>query len=152
MANFAKSGRPKNFSNDSLKIAEIIANELKSDGIWNETLRVQKVGSQKCSDMLIMSEWRGGKSIKLKTFQESWKGWNDFGYCCTISPYLDFENEETSKLNGSEYKPNDWYINPSFKNLTKSGTRNGIRLLLDVELFEHELPELVKLAINAHNC
>ena len=71
-----------------------------------------------------------------KFFHESYRSQNDWGHCCEIVPYLDFENPESNGLAGEDYTDEMWNNIP--EGHAKSGVPNGLRLLLDIESYEYD--------------
>ena len=61
---------------------------------WNSSSQsLYRVATQKCPDMLLMASWRLYSSNLRQTayFYNSSVTPTDFGYCCSIYPYMDFD-------------------------------------------------------------
>ena len=61
---------------------------------WNSSSQsLYRVATQKCPDMLLMASWRLYSTNRRHTvyFYNSSVTPTDFGYCCSIYPYLDFD-------------------------------------------------------------
>ena len=54
------------------------------------------VASQNCSDMMLRVSWKYNKNY-TKEFYPAQNYPTDYGACCVISPFMDFENEENEK-------------------------------------------------------
>jgi len=68
-------------------------------------------------------------------FHATYRSQNDWGHCCEIVPYLDYENPNTTNMDGNDYTDQMWNEIPEGN--ARSGVRNGLRLLIDVESFEY---------------
>ena len=87
--------------------------------------------------MVLQAEW---KSKKPKIFFPFFKSATDYGACCLITPYLDFElnhtdHTETSSEVGQTYSGSDYHAIP--KGLTRNGIQNGLKIILDVENYDY---------------
>ena len=84
--------------------------------------------------MILQAEW---KSETLKTFYPAHKSATDYGACCLITPYLDFEIDKTFKLTeeGYSYTGSDYHSIP--KGLIRNGIQNGLKVILDIESYEY---------------
>jgi hypothetical protein len=100
---------------------------------WNETIPFYKLASQKCSDMIIRTKWKS-KSQKGINY-EARQTVTDYGACCMITPYLDFENTETKDKLPSTYTGEDYHSIP--EGYTHNGIKNGLEIMLDVESYEY---------------
>ncbi len=58
----------------------------------------------------------------------------DYGTCCLIVPYLDFENPKTVNVPPSQYTGLDYRTVPRG---AKNGIQNGLKLMLDVEGYDY---------------
>ena len=87
--------------------------------------------AQSCADMNIFVQWKG---LYEKMFVKSYQGRNDFGVCCSLVPYLEFENPETS--DGKYYD-----VNVSWKGellgQALHGISKGLRMFIDLESYEY---------------
>ena len=88
--------------------------------------------TQSCEDLLIMTKYQ---DFPRRFFHQTYRSQNDWGHCCEIVPYLDFENPNTTEMNGNDYTDEMWNEIPEGN--ARSGVRNGLRLLVDVENFEY---------------
>jgi len=70
-------------------------------------------------------------SITRKFFS-AYKELTDYGACCNIIPYLHFDNQ--SRINDSETF--DYNLLHDMPSGVKNGLGNGLRLYLDVEMFD----------------
>jgi len=93
------------------------------------------IASQSCSDMMVDVSWRVNKSRREShQFYEAQKSHTDYGSCCRIFPHLDFINQRTRNIPTDQYTAEDFLsISPHSKN----GMENGLRLLVDAEIFEY---------------
>ena len=85
--------------------------------------------------MILQAEW---KSQRPQTFYPAFKSTTDYGACCLITPFLDFEINKTNKLTkeGYSYTGSDYHSIP--KGLgTRNGIQNGLKIILDVENFDY---------------
>ena len=86
---------------------------------------------QNCSDLILYSSW---KSKYGRTFYDGMYVGTDYGGCCYILPYSNFENPKTSNISPSEYSGEEWH---SLKRGAKNGIHNGLKLILDVESWDY---------------
>ena len=85
--------------------------------------------------MILEADW---KSDSPKYFFPSYKSATDYGACCLITPYLDFElsNDSKTVADGSYvYTGADYHAIP--KGLTRNGIQNGLKSILDVENYDY---------------
>ena len=84
-------------TNTELKLPEgfeTLLAEANSKLGWNSSSQsLYRVASQKCPNMLLMASWRVYNTSFRHTvyFYNSSVTPTDFGYCCSIYPYLDFD-------------------------------------------------------------
>ena len=95
------------------------------------------VASQNCSDMMLRVSWKYNDNY-TKEFFPAQNYPTDYGACCVISPFMDFENEENEK--GHHHSPGkhdgmDYHLIPKGK--THNGIRNGLQVTLDLESFDY---------------
>ena len=76
---------------------------------WRRQKRFYNISSQNCTDMILSVQWKSNASY-TKSFYPAFKSSSDYGACCLLTPYLDFEDEETKDLN-----PNNWPDDAYFK-------------------------------------
>ena len=104
---------------------------------WTQAKPFWEISSQSCENMVLEVTWNNKYVVK---FYNAYKSSTDYGACCTITPFLDFENPGTKYVHPSNY------TGPDFINIPRGGTRNGIRhglkLILDVESFDFTFFEL----------
>ena len=84
--------------------------------------------------MILQAGWR---SQRPQFFYPAFKTFTDYGACCLITPYLDFEINKTNKLTeeGYSYTGSDYHSIP--KGLSRNGIQNGLKMILDVENFDY---------------
>ncbi len=82
---------------------------------------------QNCTDLILYSEWKSNVS---HTYYDAYLAATDYGVCCFIQPYLDFENEETINLHPTKYTPKHYW---AVKKGSRNGIQNGLKLLVDVD-------------------
>lgn len=82
---------------------------------------------QQCSDLILYSVW---KKSMVQTFYEAYSSSTDYGVCCLIVPWLDFENNLTVNVPPSQYTGANYHEVPKG---AKNGMQNGLKLMLDVE-------------------
>ena len=84
-------------TNTELKLPEgfeTLLAEANSKLGWNSSSQsLYRIASQKCPNMLLMASWRVYNTSFRHTvyFYNSSVTPTDFGYCCSIYPYLDFD-------------------------------------------------------------
>ena len=84
---------------------------------WDESkTKVWHFMGQNCSDMMITVDWKSFR-FKDKHFYSASKYATDYGTCCAIFPFIDFEN--------------------STSGIARNGLKNGIFLVLDVESYDY---------------
>ena len=85
--------------------------------------------------MILHADW---KSMFHKTFFPAFKSTTDYGACCLITPYLDFELPDSKKTltdEGYSYTGSDFHSVP--KGLTRNGIQNGLKIILDIENYDY---------------
>ena len=87
-----------------------------------------------CSDMVLQTEW---KSKYKQNFLNAYKSATDYGACCLITPYLDFELNKTREAGaeGFIYTGEEYHSIP--KGITRNGIKNGLKIILDVENYDY---------------
>ena len=98
---------------------------------WNQTNQTfANFAAQECDRMILNAKWRETSHFSVLTM----KSFTDYGVCCRIFPWLDFENEATKNKSAREYSNEEfWSIQAGAKN----GIKNGLELLLDAESHEY---------------
>ena len=98
---------------------------------WNQTSQTfANFAAQECDRMILNARWRQRSHFSVLTM----KSFTDYGVCCRIFPWLDFENEATKNKSAREYSNEEfWSIEAGAKN----GIKNGLELLLDAESHEY---------------
>ena len=77
--------------------------------------------------MILKAKWKGKYTVN---FLQATKTITDYGFCCLITPYLNFELNKTGDLIiGTDYH--------SIPKGTRYGRRNGLLFMIDVESFEY---------------
>ena len=99
---------------------------------WDENTPFYKASSQNCSDMILKADW---KSIYSRDFYDAFKTATDYGACCLITPYLDFQNPKTKDISPENYTGADYHSIP--KGVTRNGIQNGMKIILDVENYDY---------------
>ena len=89
------------------KTLEKIIAKMKNMYGWTKEKRFYNISSQNCTDMILKVEWKSNPNF-TKHFYPAFKSSSDYGACCLLTPYLDFEHEETRDLNPDDW-PNDAY-------------------------------------------
>ena len=74
---------------------------------WTRYQRFYNISSQNCTDMILYVQWKSNSSY-TKNFYQAFKSSSDYGACCLITPYLDFEYAETRDKNPNKW-PDDAY-------------------------------------------
>ena len=98
---------------------------------WNKSSQTfSNFAAQECDRMILNAKWRQTNHFSVLTM----KSFTDFGVCCRIFPWLDFENEATKHKSAREYSNEDFW---SIEAGAKSGIKNGLELLLDAESHEY---------------
>ena len=108
-----------------------LKSENKTEYIYNENHKY----NFNFSDMILEADW---KSDSPKYFFPAYKSATDYGACCLITPYLDFELSNDSKTisdGGYSYTGADYHAIP--KGLTRNGIQNGLKIILDVENYDY---------------
>ena len=125
---------------------------------WNSSSQsLYRVATQKCPNMLLTASWRVYSTNLRHTvyFYNSSVTPTDFGYCCSIYPYLDFDINNGSNAwhyvtaDGSEDAKFTSKLPPEitfacsdaeFLRIPKgqflNGVNNGLYLTIDSEVFE----------------
>ena len=86
--------------------------------------------AQECDRMILNAKWQQTSHFSVLTL----KSFTDYGVCCRIFPWLDFENEATKNKPAREYSNDEFW---SIKAGAKNGIKNGLELLLDAESHEY---------------
>ena len=85
--------------------------------------------------MILQVEW---KTRISDTFYPAFKSTTDYGACCLIIPYLDFELPDSKKTltdGGYSYTGSDFHSVP--KGFNRNGIQNGLKIILDVENYDY---------------
>ena len=85
--------------------------------------------------MILQAEWKSGTP---EAFFPAFKSATDYGACCLLTPYLDFELPDDKKkltAEGYSYTGADYHSIP--KGLTRNGIQNGLKIILDVENYDY---------------
>ena len=61
---------------------------------WTRAERFYSKSSQNCTDMILYVQWKSNPTF-TRSFYPALKTSTDYGACCVLNPYLDFEYEET---------------------------------------------------------
>ena len=96
---------------------------------WSEEVPFYKFASQNCSDMILLANW---KNTYNHRFFDSYKSATDYGACCLITPYLDFEIKHSGKI--GNYTGEMYHSIPKG---TRNGIKNGLKIILDVENYDY---------------
>ena len=80
--------------------------------------------------MILNAKWNQTNHFRVLTM----KSFTDYGVCCRIFPWLDFENEATKNKPAREYTNKEFWSIPAG---AKNGLKNGLELLLDTESHEY---------------
>ena len=80
--------------------------------------------------MILNAKWNQKNHFRVLTM----KSFTDYGVCCRIFPWLDFENEATKNKPAREYTNKEFWSIPAG---AKNGLKNGLELLLDTESHEY---------------
>ena len=99
---------------------------------WNEAKPFWEISSHNCSNMVLKATWKSKYEVK---FYDAYKSSTDYGACCLITPFLDFENPETKDVHPSNYTGTDFINTP--RGVTRNGIENGLKVILDVEDYEY---------------
>ena len=81
--------------------------------------------------MILQAIW---KSKEPYYFYNAFKSTTDYGACCLITPYLDFELHKTKEQEVG-YTGADYHSIP--KGITCNGIQNGLKVILDVESYDY---------------
>jgi hypothetical protein len=126
-----KTASSKLTTTDQIRLDQMLA-KLTSLYGWNETVPLNKLPSaQSCSDMLILTKWKSGEE---KKFYDARQTATDYGSCCLITPYLDFENSKNPK-NPNSYTGKDYNSIP--RGTTRNGVNSGLDIMLDIESYDY---------------
>ena len=86
--------------------------------------------------MILQAEWKSNYTVN---FLPAYKSATDYGACCLITPYLDFQSnktrEESPEGEGYIYSGEDYHSIP--KGSTRNGIKNGLKIILDVENYDY---------------
>ena len=99
---------------------------------WTKNKPFWKFSSQNCSDMILFAEWRNTYN---QTFYNAFKSSTDYGACCLITPFMDFQNPSTKDKDPANYTGEDFISIP--KGVTRNGIKNGLKVILDVENYDY---------------
>ena len=100
-------------------------NALKDAYNFTEDSAFNQIASQQCGDLIVYTRF-GEMSVKM--FYEPYPTVTDYGKCCMVIPYLDFENPDTVNKTYREYTAEDYLTVPRG---VRNGVRNGLKLVLD---------------------
>ena len=76
--------------------------------------------------MILKARWKGKYTVN---FLQATKTITDYGFCCLITPYLNFElNKTGDQIIGTDYH--------SIPKGTRYGRNYGLKFMIDVETFE----------------
>ena len=98
---------------------------------WTSSGWIHDVTAQNCSDMNVFIQWKG---IHEKMFVQTFPGKTDWGVCCVLVPYLEFENAKTS--DGKYFDENVLWSNKLLGH-ARNGISKGIWMFLDLEAYEY---------------
>ena len=93
---------------------------------YTQTTSFTSLAAPKCEDIMVYAHF---KDTESRLFYKAYRSSTDYGVCCLVVPYLDFENPETRNVS-----PND-YTGENFLNVPRGagiGARNGLKLILDI--------------------
>ena len=82
--------------------------------------------------MILQAEWKSKVTVN---FLPAFKSATDYGACCLITPYLDFESNKTREKSADLYTGEDYHSIP--KGSTRNGIKNGLKIILDVENYDY---------------
>ena len=86
---------------------------------------------QNCSDLILYTDWNREYE---HTFYDAYQVATDYGGCCLIVPWLDFENPYTRDKPANEYTGEDYH---NMKRGVKNGIQSGLKLIVDVEGWDY---------------
>ena len=76
--------------------------------------------------MILKAKWKGKYTVN---FLQATKTITDYGFCCLITPYLNFElNKTGDQIIGIDYH--------SIPKGTRYGRKSALKFMIDVESFE----------------
>ena len=81
--------------------------------------------------MILQTNWR---TKQIQNFYPAFRSATDYGACCLITPYLDFEMNKSQERAGN-YTGEEYHSIP--KGFTRNGIKNGLEVILDVESYEY---------------
>ena len=84
--------------------------------------------------MIINVIWKSNENYS-KTFFDSYKISTDYGACCIITPYLDFEIAATRAYSGQDYTGEQYWSIP--RGITRNRIQNGLKVMIDVENYDY---------------
>ena len=84
------------------KTLETIMDSMTEIYNWNREQRFYNISSQNCIDMILYVRWKSNSTF-TRSFYPALKISTDYGACCFLSPYLNFEYEETRNT-----APDNW--------------------------------------------
>ena len=108
--------------------------DMKVNFDWKPDTRFYNISTQKCSDTILRVIWKNNAEY-TRVFFNAYKTSTDYGACCLITPYLDFENPKLVGVNPQFYTGQDYLDIP--KGLTRNGIKNGLNIMLDVENYDY---------------
>ena len=78
---------------------------------WTREQRFYNISSQNCTDMILYVKWKSNSNF-TRSFYPAFKSSSDYGACCLLTPYLDFEYEETRNLNPDNWPSDAYHLIP----------------------------------------
>ena len=114
---FLLGRKSKTLTNYEQNLLENLKERMKTAYEWDESkTKVWHFIGQNCSDMMISVDWKSYR-FKSKQFYPASKYATDYGACCAIFPFMDFEN--------------------STSGIARNGLTNGMFLALDIESYDY---------------
>ena len=126
------TGIKENRSEEYQRILTETQNKMGEKYGWTKAKPFWEISSQNCSDMVLEATW---KNKYVSRFYDAYKSSTDYGACCLITPYLDFENPATKDVHPSNYTGYDFINIP--RGTTRNGIKNGLKVILDVENYDY---------------
>ena len=102
-------------------------------GYQNDTL-IFRLSQQKCKDMLLKVKW---SDRPLKYFAKVFTESTEYGICCVINPYLEFEASIDKDVSWQRIK--EEYLMTIPKGYASNGLQSGLMATIDLEIFNHAL-------------
>ena len=93
------------------KTLETIMDSMTEIYNWNREQRFYNISSQNCTDMILYVKWKSN-STYTRNFYPAFKSSSDYGACCLLTPYLDFEYEDTRNLTPDNWPSNAYNLIP----------------------------------------